>query len=105
MLALMLGCGLRRGEVAGLHLGHLQQREEHWVIADMVGKAAHIRTVPVPDWVKAAIDQWLASTEIKQGRVFRCVTRLGKVWGNGITEKVIWHVVKAYAAVAGIHKL
>jgi integrase len=50
MLALMLGCGLRRGEVAALRIDHLQQREEHWVIADLVGKAAHIRTVPVPDW-------------------------------------------------------
>src|SRR5215467_13372955 len=42
MLALMLGCGLRRGEVAGLTIDHLQQREEHWVIADLVGKAAHM---------------------------------------------------------------
>jgi integrase len=50
MLALMLGCGLRRGEVADLRVDHLQRREEHWVIADLVGKAAHIRTVPVPDW-------------------------------------------------------
>ena len=51
MLALMLGCGLRRGEVAELRMDHLQQREEHWVIVDVVGKAAHIRTVPVPNWV------------------------------------------------------
>src|SRR3954464_11963099 len=27
ILAVMLGCGLRRGEVAGLRLDHLQQRE------------------------------------------------------------------------------
>ena len=38
MLALMLGCGLRRGEVAALRLDHLQQREDHWVIADLVGR-------------------------------------------------------------------
>jgi hypothetical protein len=41
ILALMLGCGLRRGEVAALRIDHLQQREEHWVIADLIGKAAH----------------------------------------------------------------
>src|SRR5262245_32761162 len=34
--------GLRRGEVAGLKVDHLQQREEHRVIADLIGKAAHI---------------------------------------------------------------
>jgi hypothetical protein len=37
----------------------LQQREEHWVIADLVGKGGHVRTVPVPLWVKAAVDVWL----------------------------------------------
>jgi site-specific recombinase XerD len=30
ILALLLGCGLRRGEVTHLRLDHLQQREEHW---------------------------------------------------------------------------
>jgi integrase len=105
MLALMLGCGLRRGEVADLRIDHLQQREEHWVIADLVGKAAHIRTVPVPDWVKSAIDEWAVAAQIKEGRLFRCVSRKESVWGTGITEKVIWHVVKAAAATAGIAKL
>ena len=105
MLALMLGCGLRRGEVADLRIDHLRQREEHWVIADLVGKAAHIRTVPVPDWVKSAVDEWVVSAAITEGRLFRCVSRKDSVWGTGITEKVIWHVVKAAAATAGIAKL
>jgi integrase len=105
ILALMLGCGLRRGEVAGLKVDYLQQREEHWVIADLVGKSAHIRTVPVPDWVQSAVDLWLTSAAIKQGRIFRCVNKKGSVWGDGITEKVIWHVVKACAARAGIPRL
>jgi hypothetical protein len=52
----MLACGLRRSEFADLTMQHLQQREEHWIIADLIGKAAHIITVPVPTWVKAAID-------------------------------------------------
>src|SRR4051812_46289021 len=105
MLALMLGCGLRRGEIAGLKVDHLQQREDHWVIADLIGKAAHIRTVPVPDWVKVAVDVWTVAAQVTQGRLFRCVSRMGSVWGDCITEKVIWHVVKAAAAKAGIAKL
>ena len=52
MIAVLLGCGLRRAEVAGLTVEDLQQREEHWVIADLVGKGGHVRTVPVPTWVK-----------------------------------------------------
>jgi integrase len=105
ILALLLGCGLRRGEVAALRMEDLQQREDHWVIADLIGKAAHIRTVPVPDWVKSAVDAWLSAAAITGGPLFRCVSRGGAVWGDGITEKVIWHVVKGSASAAGIAKL
>jgi integrase len=58
MVAVLIGCGLRRGELLGLTLGSIQQREEHWVIADLVGKGGHVRTVPVPTWVKVAVDAW-----------------------------------------------
>jgi integrase len=105
ILAIMLACGLRRSEIADLTMQHLQQREEHWVIADLIGKAAHIRTVPVPGWVKAAIDGWTSAAAITAGPLFRCISRRGTVWGQGITEKVIWHVVKECAAKAGIPKL
>jgi len=40
MTAVLLGCGLRRAELAGLTVEDLQQREEHWVIADLNGKGA-----------------------------------------------------------------
>src|SRR5215475_354446 len=105
ILALMLGCGLRRGEVVGLRIDHLQQREERWVVADLVGKAAHIRTVPVPTWVKSAVDEWISAAEVSNGSLFRCVSRTGSVWGDRITEKVIWHIVRACAAGAGLGKL
>ena len=56
MLAMLIGCGLRRGELLALTLESVQQREEHWVIADLVGKGGHVRTVPIPWWVKFAVD-------------------------------------------------
>lgn len=37
-LAILLGCGLRRAELTALRVEDIQQREEHWVIADLVGK-------------------------------------------------------------------
>src|SRR5881628_66430 len=78
LLALLLACGLRRHEAVALRLDHLQQREEHWAIVDLVGKSGHVRTVPVPDWVKAAVDLWVAAAGISAGRLFRCVCRAGK---------------------------
>ena len=56
MLAMLIGCGLRRAELLGQTMASIQLREEHWVIADLVGKGGHIRTVPIPLWVKKAID-------------------------------------------------
>jgi len=105
ILAILLGCGLRRAEVARLQLRDIQQREEHWALVDLMGKGRHIRTVPVPEWVKAAVDEWTKAAGVGDGRVFRCVSRKGSVWGNGITEKVIWHIVKACAKSAGIQQL
>jgi len=73
LLGVLLGCGLRRKEAAELDVAHLQRREDHCAIVDMVGNARHIRTVPVPGWVKTAIDSWLASAGVSEGRAFRCV--------------------------------
>ncbi len=101
ILTVLLGCGLRRRELADLDFRHLQQREEHWAIVDLVGKGGHIRTVPVPDWVKTTIDEWLATAAISAGRLFRCVCRAGKHWGDGVTERLVWHVVKQYARKLG----
>lgn len=105
ILALLIGCGLRRGEVVGLETKDFQDREEHWVIADLIGKGKHIRTVPVPAWAKRAVDDWTTAAGINGGAIFRRVSRLGTVWGDGITPKVIWHVVKAAAKSAGIQDL
>jgi integrase len=43
ILALLIGCGLRRAELVGLGTEDFQVREEHWVIADLIGKGRHIR--------------------------------------------------------------
>ncbi len=105
ILAVLLGCGLRRRELADLDFAHLQQREEHWAIVDLVGKGGHIRTVPMPDWVKATLDKWIAAAELSCGKLFRCVCRARKCWGTRVTERVVWHVVKQYAAKLSISRL
>ena len=80
LLAILLGCGLRPRELAELTIVLLQRREDRWAIVDLVGKGGHIRTVPVPDWVKRILDDWLLAAGIVAGRVFRCVCRAGKTW-------------------------
>jgi integrase len=105
MLALLIGCGLRRGELLALPVDSIQIREEHWVIADLLGKAGHIRTVPVPGWVKDAIDEWKVASGVTEGVLFRSIHRAGRVWGTGMTPKVPWEIVREAASRAGIEKL
>ena len=56
ILAILIGCGLRRAELVGLKVEDFQIREEHCVIADLIGKGKHIRTVPVPAVIKRTVD-------------------------------------------------
>jgi integrase len=105
MLAFMVGCGLRRGELLNLNVRSIQMREEHWVVADLHGKAGHIRTVPIPTWVKNAIDQWTSASGITEGCLFRAINKAGKIWGTGMTPKVLWEVVRKAAKIADIDKL
>ena len=95
----------RRSEVVALKVRDIQKREDHWAIVDLVGKAGHVRTVPVPAWVKTAVDRWTESAPVVNGRLFRSIRKNGTVWGNGITHNVVWYVVKAGATRAGITAL
>jgi site-specific recombinase XerD len=94
MISILLGCGLRRAELASLRKEDVQIRQGHWAIVDLVGKGGHIRTVPMPVWVKSAVDRWMAAAAVTDGRVFRAVSRHGTSWGKGITENGVWYVVR-----------
>jgi integrase len=87
-----VACGLRRHEIAELTVDHMQQREGHWAIVDLVGKGGHVRTIPVPDWVHCALNDWMQAACIKAGKLFRKVSSAGKPRGEGGTEKLVWHV-------------
>jgi integrase len=102
LLALLIGCGLRRSEVTTLRLEELQLREGHWIIADLRGKGGHIRTIPVPQWVKEAVDSWTVDAGITSGPLLRSINKAGRIWGHGFTPKVIWAIVKANAKRCGL---
>src|SRR6202521_4163676 len=102
ILAVLLGCGLRRSEVAALTFTHVQQRDGRWCIVDLVGKHGRVRTVPMPTWVKVAIDAWTSAAGLADGRVFRPVNRGDKVQSAAMSEKVVWQMLRQYATDAGL---
>jgi hypothetical protein len=67
---------------------------------DLVGKGGHVRTVPIPGWVKAAVDAWTSAPNLTYGPVFRAINNAGRVWGDDMSPKVHWDVVGAAAARA-----
>jgi len=102
IIAILLGCGLRRSEVAALTFAHVQQRDCRWCIVDLVGKHGRVRTAPMPNWVKVAIDAWTAVAALENGGVFRPLNRADEVGGEVLSEKVVWQLIKPYADVAGV---
>ena len=89
MLAILVGCGLRRAELANLPVEKIQIRHGHWVIVDMVGKGGHVRTIPIPPWAKDKLDRWTSAATISTGRVFRAIRKNGTVWRDRINVNVL----------------
>ena len=82
MLAMLFGCGFRRSELVGLELDEIQMRQGHWAVVDLIGKGGHIRTVPIPEWVKAALDQWIRSSQGHGGKDLSSRRQSGKGVGE-----------------------
>jgi len=101
ILGVLLGCGLRRSEVAALTFAHIQQRDGRWCIVDLVGKHGRVRTAPMPTWVKVTLEAWTSASCVAQGHVFRPVNRSGCVTGERLGEKIVWQLLKQYAVEIG----
>ena len=102
ILAVMLGCGLRRSEVSGLTVEDVQQRDGRWVIVDLVGKGGRVRTVPMPNWTKAAIDAWTGAAGITTGVMFRSIRRGDHLDGDDMTDQAVADVVTSYGDQLGV---
>lgn len=107
ILALLVGCGLRRAEVQSITIEHIQQREGRWVIVDIVGKRNKARTVPMANWCKALIDEWLRVSGIKEGQIIRQCSWKNQIddglqfgrfhIGDLLSTTSIYHAVGRYA--------
>lgn len=101
VLAVLLGCALRRYELAGLDLKRIQQRDGRWIISDLDGKGGRVRSIAIPPWVKHAIDEWTEAAGIHSGPLLRCLTADQPALG----AFSIWKIVNRAAEKIGIDKL
>ena len=102
IIALLVGCALRRQELASLKIEDIQLREGRWVIIDLRGKGGRIRTVAVPIWVKQGLDAWIAAAKIEKGRLLRPLSKPGKMVGDELGDWAVWSVVEQSSKQIGI---
>src|SRR5580698_837964 len=102
IIALLVGCALRRHELASLKIEDIQLRDGRWVIIDLRGKGGRIRTVAVPIWVKQGIDIWIAAAKIEKGRLLRPLSKSGKILGDELGDWAVWSVVEQSSKQIGI---
>ena len=102
ILALLLGCALRRRELASLDVDAIQMREGRWVLPDLRGKGGRVRTVAIPVWVKQGINAWMIAAKIEDGRLLRPLSKSGKLIGDELGDWAIWSVVEQSAKKIGI---
>lgn len=114
ILAILIGCGLRRSEAAKLCGNHIQQREGRWAVVNLVGKGNRVRTVPMPSWTKVCLNAWEHALRAEIGTyfasepIFRAINKADKLAGvrkatdyqhsdGYMSDQAIADVVRYYA--------
>jgi integrase/recombinase XerD len=102
LLALLIGCGLRRGEAVALTVEDIQQRDGRWVIVDLRGKHGRLRSIAVPTWVKQAVDLWLDAAGFTEGRIMRSLNRHGRITGASLSAQAVLAAAVFYGGQLGL---
>lgn len=77
--------------------GHIQQRDWRWMLIDFIDKRDKMRSVPMPHWAKAAIDDWQGASGVSEGPVFRAVNKADRAVGGGSTPQAVYNIIVCYA--------
>jgi len=104
-LATLIGCGLRRAEAAQLKFKHVQQREGRWVLVDLIGKRNKVRSVPMPNWTKKAIDEYARVAGFSDGSVFRPINKSGRITRENVTEQATYTTSPVRKGQAGQRRI
>lgn len=102
ILAVLIGCGLRRAEIVNLTFAHIQQRDGRWVLVDLIGKRNKVRSVPMPSWAKSAIDEYASVADLTEAYVFSPINKGGRIMATRMTEQAIYNLVAEYSEVSGL---
>jgi integrase len=105
LLAVLVTCALRRGELSRMNCEHLAMRDGRWVFLDFLGKGNKTRSVAVPLWVKQEIDGWLEVGRDRERTDLPARASERPSGQDALTERAVWQLVREYSAQIGIGEL
>lgn len=102
ILAVLLGCGLRRSELVALDLSHVRWRDNALII---MGKGNKQRVAFMPDSASKRLKVWLQEVRgDSAGSLFTRIRRHGDVQMSRITSQAIYDLLRKIAALANIEQ-
>lgn len=102
LLALLVGCALRRREVVNLDVEDIQYEDGRGVIIRVVGQRGRIRSIAIPDWVEEALAQWLSAVKIASGPILRAVSRRGEIASDHLSPQTVFNIVRQHGQHIGV---
>lgn len=100
LLALLIGCGLRRKEAATITIEQVQKRGNRWALIDVQGKGQKLRTIGMPGWAADLIWAWVSEAGLNSGPILRRV-QYGKFARGPMSVDRIMAAVKTHAEACG----
>ncbi|HBT8461939.1 TPA: tyrosine-type recombinase/integrase, partial [Klebsiella pneumoniae] len=102
MLAVILGCGLRRSEAVGLDIRDVVTQDR---VLRVLGKGNKERLAYVPAGAWARLQIWIDAVRGETpGPLFTRIRRFGDVTLNRLTDQAVYHVLQVRQGQAGISK-
>ena len=106
LLAVALGCGLRRSEIVSLTFEQIQMRDGRQAIINLTGKHQRVRSIPMPLWAKAAIEAWRVSADLSPtGYVFRPLHKAGVLIVQQLNPQTVNDMVTEYSEMTELAPL
>ncbi|MGC3003702.1 tyrosine-type recombinase/integrase [Streptomyces sp. G35A] len=99
MIALLAGCGLRRAEIVGVDIEHIDMADQSLRV---LGKGNKERVAFVPQNVWQRLQRWLAELGAASGPAFRRIRREDKVTSERLTSQAVYHILKERQIQAGV---
>jgi site-specific recombinase XerD len=102
LLALLIGCALRRGEVVNLKVEDIEYVDSGVALIRITSSNGRLRSVLMPDWVEEALSEWVLAAGIKEGPILRAVSRKGEVATDRLSPQTVLNLVRELGEQIGV---